>query len=161
MGFRTEKDLFGAAISSVYIQKMLNSDLNLACFVEPKGLFGIPDLVIVNANPCLASCGKQLRVFAFEMKLSNWRRALIQAFKYRAFAHCSIVLIDADHVGPAISHLDQFRKSRIGLLSIADDGHLRIHNRPSFSAPYSTMLETHLSEKVLNRSPRLVGVGPR
>lgn len=152
MAFRTEEDLFRAALSSPYIQKMLNSDLNLAYFVEPKGLFGIPDLVIVNADPSQAACRKRLRVFAFEMKLSNWKRALIQAFKYRAFAHCSIVLIDADHVGPALLHLDQFKKSRIGLLSITKDGHLKIHNRPSFGAPYSTGLENSISERVLSLS---------
>ena len=108
MPFKKEMDLFETAFAGSYIQNLINSDMHLNYFVEPKGLFGIPDLVIVNSDPLRFGCKEYLQIIAFEMKLMKWKRALTQAYRYKAFANYSYVLIDMDYVSPAIRNIEQF-----------------------------------------------------
>jgi hypothetical protein len=150
MAFKREKDLFDIAFASNYIQNLINSDMHLNYFVEPKGLFGIPDLLIVNADSSQVGCKEHLKSFAFEMKLTKWKRALIQAFRYKAFANYSYVVVDMDHAAPAISNLEQFRKSNIGLMSINECGDLKVHFRPFFDQPFSNDLGSVISEMIFS-----------
>lgn len=62
------------------------------------------------------------KVIAIEVKLHNWKRALIQAFKYLVFANQSYVAMDADYVHRAKVNMDEFRKSNVGLVSISFNG---------------------------------------
>lgn len=54
---------------------------------------------------------------AFEMKLSNWQKALSQASRYRNFAHQAIVVLPPDVCDNAIKVLDTFKLVRVGLWS--------------------------------------------
>lgn len=64
------------------------------------------------------------KIIAIEVKLTNWKRALIQAFKYTIFANQSYVAMDADYVHRAKANMDEFQKYNIGLLSITDRGEI-------------------------------------
>lgn len=150
MAFKREKDLFETALASYYIQNLINSEMHLNYFVEPKGLFGIPDLLIVNADPSQLGCKEHLESFAFEMKLTKWKRALIQAFRYKAFANYSYVVVDMAHVAPVLINIEQFRKSNIGLISINERGDFKVHFRPSFDQPFSNDLGSVVSEMIFN-----------
>jgi hypothetical protein len=148
MAFKRERDLFEAAFASKYIQNLINSEMHLNYFVEPKGLFGIPDLLIVNADPSQIGCKEHLQTFAFEMKLTKWKRAMIQAFRYKAFANYSFVLVDMDHVAPALSNIEQFKKSNIGLMSVNQYGDSHVHFQPYFDSPFSNNLGSFVSEMI-------------
>jgi hypothetical protein len=56
-------------------------------------------------------------VTAFEFKLHNWRRALYQAIRYRAFAHRVFVVVPTKTVPSLLLHADTFRRFRVGVLS--------------------------------------------
>ncbi|MFH0908787.1 MAG: hypothetical protein V1929_08495 [bacterium] len=54
---------------------------------------------------------------AFEMKLSNWQKALSQASRYRNFAHQAIVVLPPDVCAHAMKAIDTFKLVRVGLWS--------------------------------------------
>ena len=52
---------------------------------------------------------------AFELKISNWRKALMQAYSYRYFADASIVVLPIKKIQVAADYLTTFRKINVGL----------------------------------------------
>lgn len=52
---------------------------------------------------------------AFEFKLSNWRRALMQASRYKFFANVSIVVLPIEKCGLPLKYLNTFKKVHVGL----------------------------------------------
>lgn len=52
---------------------------------------------------------------AFEFKLSNWRRALMQASRYKFFSNVSIVVLPIEKCGSPLKYLNTFKKVRVGL----------------------------------------------
>ncbi len=148
MPFKTEQHLFEQAVASPFMKNIVGAlKYPTYAFSEPKGLFGIPDLVVVNVDQ-RNGVDKITRSFAFEMKLSNWRRAIIQAYRYRAFANLVYVVIDLHFLKPALAKIDDFAKSNIGLISIDQLGFLHIEYKPRFELPYCYELETKLRNMV-------------
>jgi hypothetical protein len=135
MGFRSEKHLFDTAVESDPLQHLANLYPNTTSLVEPRGLFGIPDLVIASLGPSVED-SSGVKAFAFEMKLANWKRALVQAFRYRAFAEMSFVLLDHKHIRPALAGLAKFQRANIGLLSVDTMGGVFVHHQPVEQKPY-------------------------
>lgn len=139
--FTTERDLLEVTLKTVLsLRKDHNRQwINL---LEPEGLFGVPDMVLINFK----DGHKKIRAstIAFELKLRNWRRALSQAFRYRSFAGFSFVLMDHSTVKPALKNIDAFRKANIGLLSIDKEGTLYLHYRPNYKTPYHPPLHEKL-----------------
>ncbi len=138
MAYSTEKELITTIKNSSYIKRLTNTRKS---FIgeEIEGLFGIPDLVV--AKPGING----LFTFAFEAKLSNWKRALVQAYKYKAFAKMSYVIMDSAHITVALSNREQFIKSNIGLISFDTDGRMYVHHHPFVNEPYSPQLERKLN----------------
>lgn len=56
-----------------------------------------------------------LRIHAFELKISEWRKALSQAFRYSYFADRAIVVVPPQTLRLARAHLDIFKRMRVGL----------------------------------------------
>lgn len=150
MSFKTERDLFSTALASSPIQHLSHMFDKKAVLVEPKGLFGIPDLVIASLHST-GSEEQSIMALAFEMKLSNWKRALMQAFRYRSFAEASYVLLDRKHVMPALKQIEKFERANIGLLSIDLSGDLVIHHQPSHDVPFCERTRAHL-EKIVTEA---------
>lgn len=148
--FKTEQQLFEIALTSPFIQNMVDSQVytTYAC-IEPQGLFGIPDLVVANIEYGFQQT-KIYRSFAFEMKLSNWKRALIQAYRYLSFANYSFVVLDRNSQNPAINHIHEFMLSNIGLISVDETGFFSLHYFPKFNKPYSLEMECKFGEIMLN-----------
>jgi hypothetical protein len=79
--------------------------------------YGIADFVWAELGR-QSSHGKSQRqpmLIAFEMKLTNWKRALSQAYRYSYFADEAIVVMPPGEAEIAASHLDIFRALDIGL----------------------------------------------
>lgn len=55
-------------------------------------------------------------VWAFELKLENWRRALFQALQYRAFAHKVSIVLPRSKQSVVSQNLELFRKTQVGVL---------------------------------------------
>lgn len=55
-------------------------------------------------------------IWAFELKLSNWKRAIFQALQYKAFANYSVVVFPLAKEKLLMENLDLFRKLNVGIL---------------------------------------------
>jgi hypothetical protein len=86
--------------------------------------YGIADILILSWNTA-GGGGRALtlekmrreRLTAFELKLTNWRTALMQAYRYRYFCDRAIVVLPRSAAKSAATHMDQFRRLGIGLWS--------------------------------------------
>lgn len=65
------------------------------------------------SNP---SAFEKMTIWAFELKLSNWKRAIFQALQYKAFANYSIVVFPFEKEKVLMEHIDSFTELNIGLL---------------------------------------------
>jgi len=54
---------------------------------------------------------------AFEAKMNDWRRGLLQAARYRAYANVAILVVPVNTATRALRFLDTFRAVKIGLWS--------------------------------------------
>ena len=150
MAFQTERDLVGAAVAwlgSSFLFTRAESGAYLG--LELQGLFGRPDAVLVRfrGHPD----GAKIRdTSAFEAKLSNWRRGLAQAYRYKAFATRAFVLIDEAHAHRAYSSIDLFRRSNIGLLSLDEEGNVAVYYWPTAEEPYCGRLSGRLETMVVS-----------
>ena len=84
---------------------------------------GIPDLLVFNWNqeiesdPVLALTSRKLipTIRAFEIKISDWRKGLMQAHRYSYFSNASFLVLPWNKRNLIELHLDIFRSLRIGL----------------------------------------------
>lgn len=98
---------------------------------EVKASMGIPDyLVLENVND-------QEVVISYELKLSNWRRALRQAFRYKTFANQSYVVLDEATCAAAVHNVEMFKQYNVGLASFNEDGCFKVHYRPPMNSAFS------------------------
>jgi hypothetical protein len=76
-------------------------------------------------------------IISIEAKLSDWRRAHLQACRYTQYSHESWVLLDAARSRAAIANLDLFRRTGIGLATFSTAGQLYIHYKAEHREPTS------------------------
>jgi len=83
---------------------------------------------------------KRVRLTAIEAKMSDWRKGLQQAFRYRYFAHRSLLVLPLKTAAPAARFLDTFRKLRVGLWGFdAKTGRLRKWFTPRPAPPMDSV----------------------
>jgi hypothetical protein len=68
----------------------------------------------------------RVRLTAIEGKVSDWRKGLQQAFRYRYFAHRSLLVLPMQTAKTAAQFLDTFRQMRVGLWGF-DEASGRLH----------------------------------
>ena len=141
MVFSSEKEMVEVIRNCSYLE---NFTLNKPSLVkeEVTGFFGVPDLVVVHKER------NQTITHAYEAKLSNWKRALVQAYKYKSFANRSYVIMDHDRVKSVLANTDKFCRANVGLISIEENGDVHQHYIPYFETPYSPRLETKFNKKI-------------
>ena len=91
------------------------------------------------------------KIWCFEGKLRNWKRALYQATRYRAFSHRSSVVMPETYIGPAETQVNRFRLARVGLLALSDKGRLRVITSPRPHQPRNLVMFTMAKGRVLSR----------
>jgi hypothetical protein len=88
-------------------------------------------------------------IVAIEAKLRDWRRALTQAYRYRHFSSEAWVLLDHGSISAALSRLDQFKATGIGLASFSLAGDLYVHisalNQPLQNEPLAWRTQAMLA----------------
>lgn len=98
--------------------------------------FGIADLVAISYRS--EGAGSDISwienatlhkptIRAFEIKVSDWRKGMLQAYRYKYYANTSILVLPFNRCSAAIPFLDTFRKIRVGLWGFNDKTG-RIHN---------------------------------
>ena len=77
-------------------------------------------------------------LWAFELKLEDWQRALYQALQYRAFAHRVAVVFPERWAHRLEARAQTFRKLSVGAIALNEDnGAIRFIVRPTKSQPAS------------------------
>ena len=124
--------------------------------------YGIADWVWIAwrqrpASPDATACALErrpplLRLHAFELKISDWRKALKQAFRYGYFADRATVVLPPSAARLAKVHLDTFVRLRVGLWSFdASTGRiLRIYS-PRLWRPRNAQAKDRAVALILRR----------
>lgn len=86
---------------------------------------------------------------AIEAKLKNWKRALMQAYRYKWFADYSYVVLDHAYIKVAIENIDMFKRYNIGLISVSFEGEIFKHNIPRREKPLDPKMQILLSETLI------------
>lgn len=93
--------------------------------------YGIADLVCLMRTPQAMRC-----LFAFEIKMSNWRKALSQAYRYRYFANIAVVILPVSDAQRAKVYLSTFKMLGIGLWAFDKSmGHIKKICTPRYRRP--------------------------
>lgn len=88
---------------------------------------------------CLAAQARipEVEIDSFEFKLSNWRRALYQATRYRCFSHRVYVVLPPEAIPSAASAKAAFEKVNVGMLLHDEDGYSEQIVQPKRRTPAS------------------------
>jgi len=117
-------------IDSIH-HKTIRTEVDFAREIPMNG-FGIADFVVVFWNTKKFKAKKSNSkvidfpknnnpiIRAFELKISNWRKALIQAHRYRYFADATIVVLPSEKIKVASKYLNTFRAINVGLWSFSE-----------------------------------------
>lgn len=140
--FKSEKQL-STCFKKIFVDKIKED--NILFYSEFKGLFGVPDYLIVEKSQ-----DSIVNIIAIELKLKNWRQALKQAFKYRTFSNLSFVVLDEGYLDRALNHLDEFKKFNVGLVSINKYKAIKVYFLPESKTPFSENYLRNLHNKILN-----------
>jgi hypothetical protein len=99
---------------------------------EYQGLFGIPDYILFDPKN-----EDDYSIISIELKLKNWKRAIVQAFRYLNFSNKSFVVLDEKYVNPAIENISLFKHYNIGLASFNLNCEFKIYFNPTQIRPFS------------------------
>lgn len=106
----------------------------------------IPDMIMFSKHQQTI-----LYVVSFEFKLKDWRRALVQAFRYRNFGNESYVVLDGASVAAALKNLEHFRLANVGLASIAVGGAIQVWHFPEPAIPFSSRSSRTVALELIRR----------
>ena len=127
------EEAFARSFAAAYQQKHTaihhgspRTELCLAFEIPVNGL-GIADLVAVSWEPAPQSGPlaleqldpESLTVRAFEFKISNWRRGLMQANRYTYFANVAILVLPTTKLAIVAPYIQTFRTLGVGLWGFA------------------------------------------
>jgi len=99
----------------------------------PVNGFGIADFIAIFFDPQKFKDNKHISnaadfsqitkpvIRAFEVKISNWRKALMQAYRYRYFADVSIVVLPSEKLKTAARYVNTFKAIKVGLWGFSDN----------------------------------------
>jgi hypothetical protein len=94
-------------------------------------------------------------IISVEAKLSDWSRALVQAYRNRQFADESWVVLDHRFYKPALAQLGRFERSGVGLASVDVGGNLYTHflapAAPAMSSTKRWHAQAALARRVAQR----------
>ena len=113
---------------------------------EVKAVGCVPDLVFYLKENRSVSY-----VVSIEFKLSNWRKAIKQAFTQKNFCNEAYVVMDSSLAGPAISNIMEFKRANIGLATLDKDSGLDVYFYCKPSLPFSAQYSELFSKNLLKR----------
>ncbi len=79
----------------------------------------------------------KVEIWAFELKLNNWKRAFYQAQRYRGFSHNIVVVMPNGRLNAAKDNIGSFLRLNVGLASLSKNGDLEFISKPKKERPSS------------------------
>ncbi len=169
-GIATAEDRFTIAFMRAYIEqaavihhKSLKTTLAFAREIPVNG-YGIADIHVIAWDAISGEIFPDTKSFiqvarpctrAFECKLTDWRKAMAQAGRYRFFANQSLVVLSEKACSRALPFLSTFKKIKVGLWSFdSKSGRITVHHTPRPSTPISGKYFYHAIECVAKASKR-------
>lgn len=134
--FATEEEM------SNKFERYLKTTFGNTYLKECSGLFGIPDFVLYTTE------SEELSIISFELKLTDWKRAVKQAFRYKSFSNIAYVVLPSCRANAAVNNLEFFEKYNIGLAKFNMDKHMEIVYKPTARKPYSDALRQKLVKSI-------------
>jgi len=167
-GVVTAEDRFTIAFMRAYVDQVRSihrrcrkTSLAFAREIPVNG-YGIADLHVVAweklANERFPDIESFVRVAhpctrAFECKLTDWRKAMAQAGRYRFFANQTFVVLPEKVCARALPFLDTFKKIRVGLWSFSSEsGKITVYHTPRPMSAMSDRYYFHAIESVAQAS---------
>jgi len=169
-GVATAEDRFTIAFMRAYLdqataihRRCCKTSLAFAREIPVNG-YGIADLHVVAWDELAGESFPDAKSFArvarpctraFECKLTDWRKAMAQAGRYRFFANQTFVVLPETACARALPYLGTFRKIRVGLWSFSPgNGRITVHHTPRPLAAMSERYYFHAIESVARASRR-------
>ena len=91
-----------------------------------------------------AWCPPPVEIWAFELKVNDWRRALFQALQCRAFANYVVAVFPSQRRKLAQRHIDKFKRLNVGVMLLDVEAmEAEILSRPSKNGPSSRLHYLH------------------
>lgn len=87
--------------------------------------------------------------YSVELKLKNWKTALEQATRGKAFSDYQFVALPEENILRAQENIEVFREKEIGLIEISSNGDQHVHYHPEKQNPYSPMNKWRLNETTI------------
>lgn len=140
MKFKTEHEM---SICFKSILRENNIWNNFEIIEEFKGVIGVPDYLLISDNNNVLNYA-----ISFELKLKNWKKALIQAFRHQNYVNQTFVVLDENYITPAIKNKELFVKSNTGLISINPEKKLKIYYYPKPAEACSLFFINKLNKKL-------------
>lgn len=149
MKFKSEKEMAELFRHFIHFSIKENNN-NIEILEEVKGLFGIPDCILIEKN------GESTNyIISLELKLKNWKRALKQAFKYRSFSNKAYVIMDEASIKSGLKRVDLFIKSNIGLASFNKNIEFKVYYNPKESKPFLNMFDKKIKNYLFREENKL------
>lgn len=176
-GVATPEDRFTIAFARAYLRQAPDihrtakyDSMVVAREISVNG-YGIADMLAVAWQSLAGETFPSTEAFievarpctrAFEFKLSDWRRAMSQASRYRFFAHQAFVVLPETVCANALPYIGTFRKIRVGLWGYSlDTDRIRMHYTPRPASPISKRWNLHAVQRVASTSTQALPVSRR
>ncbi len=119
-------DSFALAYKEKFSQVHAGTTKSESLFIRemPVSGSGIADLLVLSWRPVGLGCVERTdfdlskvdyTVRAFEVKMSDWRGGLMQAFRYKYFSHAAILVMPKERLKVALSRIALFKAMGVGL----------------------------------------------
>ena len=143
MSFESEQQLATTFLEAAgdFLGSLHRDDLHVKAEVRAPG--GVPDYVLYRYVP-----DTMHYLIAVEFKLANWRRALVQAFRYRNFANEAYVVLDEERGRRAVLNAEIFRAANVGLITINTSARIEVIHFPTPSIPFSAQFARAVAEEI-------------
>lgn len=94
-------------------------------------------------------------IWAFELKLADWRRAIFQALQYKAFASYSVTVFPQKKEKILQDNIKIFKELNIGLMLLdVETNKSKWLNRPKKSKPISRWQKLYVFFKIINSTKK-------
>jgi len=156
---RNPEEVFGTAFSDYYtksFEKIHNrTEKNNTLFVREVPVFsnGIADLLAFSWNSQSEKLHREdiFIIRSFEFKIKDWRKGLMQAYRYRNYSNASILVMPTDRIENARKSIETFRNLKVGLWGFdCESGKISRIYTPRPRNVLSQKSRTYALKKVLN-----------
>ncbi len=91
----------------------------------------------------------KITLWAFEVKLNNWKRAFYQAVHYRGCAHYVAIVMPFENLTSLPEKVKTLKQMNIGLISINQKGKVEVLHKPKKGKPISKVSHYHCLGAIL------------